>query len=47
MGIAAVLDKAVAVIAPEAALKRTAARKKIEILNSHESVGICLVDVLK
>lgn len=34
MGIAAVLDKAVAVIAPEAALKRTAARKKIEILNS-------------
>lgn len=34
MGIAAVIDKAVAVIAPEAALKRTAARKKIEILNS-------------
>lgn len=34
MGIAAVIDKAVAVVAPEAALKRTAARKKIEILNS-------------
>ena len=34
MGFAAVIDKAVAVVAPEAALKRTAARKKIEILNS-------------
>lgn len=34
MGIAAAIDKAVAVVSPEAALKRTAARKKIEILNS-------------
>lgn len=34
MGIAAAIDKAVAVFAPEAALKRTAARQKMQILNS-------------
>ena len=34
MGFAAAIDKAVAVVAPQAALKRIAARKKMEILNS-------------
>lgn len=34
MGIAAVIDKAIATIAPEAGLKRAAARQKMQILNS-------------
>ena len=34
MGIAAGLDKAIAVVAPQTALKRTAARQKLQILNS-------------
>lgn len=34
MGIAAVIDKAIATVAPEAGLKRAAARRKIQILNS-------------
>ena len=34
MGIAAGIDKAIAVIAPQAALKRTVARQKIQILDS-------------
>lgn len=32
--IAKAIDKAVAVVAPQAALRRTAARQKMEILNS-------------
>lgn len=34
MGIAAGIDKAIAVIAPQAALKRTVARQKMQILDS-------------
>ena len=34
MGIAAVIDKAIATVAPEAGLKRAAARQKMHILNS-------------
>ena len=34
MGIAAGIDKAIAVVAPQTALKRTAARQKLQILNS-------------
>ena len=34
MGIAAVIDKAIATVAPEAGLKRAAARQKMQILNS-------------
>lgn len=34
MGIAAVIDKAIATVAPEAGLKRAAARRKMQILNS-------------
>jgi len=34
MGIAAVIDKAIATFAPEKGLKRTAARQKMQILNS-------------
>ena len=34
MGIAAVVDRAIATISPEAGLKRAAARKKMQILNS-------------
>lgn len=34
MGIAAGIDKAIAVVAPQTALKRTAARRKLQILNS-------------
>ena len=34
MGIAAMIDKAIAMIAPEAGLKRAAARQKMQILNS-------------
>ena len=33
-GIAKVIDKAIATVAPQIALKRTAARQKMEILNS-------------
>lgn len=34
MGIAAGIDKAIAAIAPQTALKRIAARQKLQILNS-------------
>ena len=34
VGIAAGIDKAIAVIAPQAALKRTVARQKMQILDS-------------
>ena len=34
MGIVAGIDKAIAVIAPQAALKRTVARQKMQILDS-------------
>ena len=34
MGIAAGIDKAIAVVAPQMALKRVAARQKMQILNS-------------
>ena len=34
MSIATVIDKAIATFAPETALKRVAARQKIQILNS-------------
>ncbi len=34
MGIAAVIDRAIAAVAPETGLKRAAARQKMQILNS-------------
>ena len=34
VGIAAGIDKAIAVVAPQMALKRVAARQKMQILNS-------------